>query len=137
MPPAEYVGNSGSGTFLQSGGTNRVNGNLYLGYNSTSNGIYQLSGAGSLTAGSEYVGYSGAGTFTQSAGTNTISGQLYLGYNAAAGGTYQLSGAGGLSTANEYVGYMVREPLRNRAEPIPPITLESVPVESSRSPRAH
>ena len=49
-------------------------GYLDLGDESTSSGVYVLSGSGLLTAQmGEIVGYSGAGTFTQSGGTNTAS----------------------------------------------------------------
>ena len=90
---SEYLGNSGSGTFIQSGGTNRYsgsasNGSLYLGYNSASSGSYSLSDSGILFAGNEYTGYSGSGTFTQSGGTNTVTSVFALG----GGGTYNLSG---------------------------------------------
>ena len=60
----EYVGNQGTGTFIQSGGTNNSS-NLLVGYN-----------AGS------------SGTYNQSAGTNTVTSALSLG----AGGTYNLTG---------------------------------------------
>ena len=108
----EYVGYSGTGTFTQSGGNNNISNynslySLYLGFNAGSNGMYNLSGSGLLTAGSEYVGYSGTGTFTQSGGTNNyLYGPLYLGYNAGSSGTYILSGSGQVSANNnEYVGY--------------------------------
>ena len=105
----EYLGNSGTGTFAQSGGTN--NGALYLGYNSGSSSIYNLSGSGMLTAMYyQYVGYSGNGTFTQSGGTNSgpsytnVGNMLYLGYNVGSSGSYNLSGSGVLSTLCEFVG---------------------------------
>ena len=82
----EYLGNSGTGTFSQSGGTNNV-GNygymgvgLYLGYNLGSSGNYNLSGSGVLATYTEYVGYSGTGAFSQTGGTNNISGYPYSAY---------------------------------------------------------
>lgn len=59
----EYVGYSGSGAFTQSGGVNGVN-YLVLGYNSGSNGTYNLSDTGTLSANgsSEYIGWAGTGT---------------------------------------------------------------------------
>ncbi|MGD0767930.1 MAG: hypothetical protein ABSB42_07005 [Tepidisphaeraceae bacterium] len=99
----EIVGNSGTGTFTQSGGTNTAGANLFLGFSSGSVGQYTLS-AGSLSVASdESVAFGGAGTFTQSGGTNTVSGSLTIANNA--NGLYSLSGTGALSVAgNEYIG---------------------------------
>ncbi|MGO9113050.1 MAG: beta strand repeat-containing protein, partial [Thermoguttaceae bacterium] len=101
----EYVGNSGTGIFTQSGGKNGVSyGNLCLGYNAGGSGTYNLSGSGLLSANTEYVGYSGTGTFTQSGGTHTIANALYLGNNADSSGTYNLTGSGQVSANYGYVG---------------------------------
>ena len=62
-PNGEYVGYSGSGAFVQTGGTNTVSGGtntvssgLYLAYTSTGNGSYTLSGSGVLVSlANEYV----------------------------------------------------------------------------------
>ena len=109
----QYVGYSGTGTFMQSGG---INGsgyfNLYLGYNAGSSGTYNLSGSGQLSPSFyQYVGYSGPGTFTQSGGSHGApSGSyadypvVYLGYNLGSSGTYNLSG-GQFSPYGETVGY--------------------------------
>ena len=79
--PTQYVGNSSTGSFVQSGGTNLLSSNLNLGYNPGASGSYTLSG-GSLSASNiEYVGYSGSGNFTQSGGTNAVYG-IYLGYSS-------------------------------------------------------
>ena len=99
----DIIGDSGIGTFTQTGGTHTVNGiydtGLYIGRGSGSSGTYNLSG-GQLSANcDEYVGYEGAGTFTQTGGTNTITSDLHLGYNSGASGTYNLSG-GTLSAGN-------------------------------------
>ena len=99
------MGNSGTGAFTQSGGTNAASSALYVGYNSGASGNYTISGPASLSAASEYVGYTGTGAFAQSAGTNTVSGTVYLGYNSAGKGTYTINGPGSLSAASEYVGY--------------------------------
>ena len=45
--PNQYIGYSATGSFTQSGGTNSLSNNLFLGYNAGSNGTYSLSG-GSL-----------------------------------------------------------------------------------------
>ncbi len=98
----EYVGNSGGGTFAQTGGTNNP-GTLYVANNGGSQGLYNLSAAGLLTASTEYVGNSGSGQFVQSGGTNSVS-SLYFGSNTSSSGSYSLSGSGMLIATNEYVG---------------------------------
>ena len=106
----EYVGNSGSGGFVQSGGTHSTV-LSYLGYNAGASGSYNLSGG--LLSASECLGYSGSGSFTQTGGTNTLTyGYLSIpnfcfGYNPGSSGTYTLSGSGLLnSMAPEYIGYL-------------------------------
>ena len=47
--------------------TNSVRGSLYVGHEEGSEGTYELSGTGSLSASREYVGYEGTG---RSAGIN-------------------------------------------------------------------
>jgi hypothetical protein len=58
----EYLGNNGTGTFTQSGGTNSFGvsylGGLYLGCIAGSTGAYNLGGSGVLSGYSESVGYS-------------------------------------------------------------------------------
>jgi len=98
----EYVGDSGTGAFTQSGGTNTVTRSLYLGTWAGASGTYALS-AGSLAAGFEWVGTNGTGAFTQSGGTNTVASTLYLGSNSTASGSYALS-AGDLAAGSETVG---------------------------------
>ena len=91
--PTQYVGYSATGTLLQSGGVNALGGagELYLGYNASGNGKYNLSG-GSLSSGlSENIGGPGTGTFTQSGGTNSA-GSLILAQSTASTGTYNLNG---------------------------------------------
>ena len=103
----QYVGSGGTGTFTQSGGTNTVSSNLYLGNAATDNGTYALNGPATLSATTQYVGYSGTGTFSQSAGTNALKNgyvSLYLGYNTTGTGSYSLSGSGSLSAYEQYVG---------------------------------
>lgn len=108
----EYVGYSGTGTssFIQSGGTNTLGfgGNLFVGYNTGSNGTYNLSNTGSLSGNYssgfyEYVGYSGSGAFNQSGGTNTAT-FLFVGSNNGSNGAYNLN-AGSLGAREGYVGY--------------------------------
>src|SRR5208337_927601 len=66
----EYIGYSGTGTFTQTGGSNTVGSNLFVG-----------------TQG-------GTGSYSLSGGTHTVSGDLYLGNNAGASGSYNLSDSG-------------------------------------------
>ena len=105
----EYVGNSGSGSFTLSGGTNSVGqpglALMYLGNNTGSLGAYSLSGSGLLTGAAETIGNSGVGIFTQTGGTNSASGDLYLGNNTGGVGNYSLNG-GLLSSPEQYIGYM-------------------------------
>ena len=98
----QYVGDSGTGSFTQSGGTNMLSGGLYLGYNTGSSGKYILN-TGSLSADSQYLGYTGGATFNQSGGSNAV-GSLCLGYTSGGNGTYSLSQTGVLSAGCEYVG---------------------------------
>jgi hypothetical protein len=84
---AEYVGNSGAGTFTQSGGVHLIGANspqpLYLGYTNSGSGTYFLSGGSLAAYGGENIGgvatfngtlfaQGGSGTFNQSGGVNTI-----------------------------------------------------------------
>ncbi len=104
----QFVGNSATGAFIQSGGSNSAR-TLYLAYGtSASSGSYTLSGPAVLSSPVQYVGFSGSGVFTQSGGTNNYSGsssgQIYLAYNLGSSGSYNLA-AGTLTTTTEYVGY--------------------------------
>ncbi len=105
----EDVGNSASGVFTQSSGTNIVTLSIALGFTSGS-GTYTLGGSGLLSAGTEYVGESGTGVFIQTGGTNNVAvgaygstGGLYVGVDSGVG-SYSLSGSGILSAQNEYIG---------------------------------
>ena len=117
----EIVGDAGTGTFNQTGGTHTIDsfvttGTLTVGHTSGSTGTYTLSG-GSLTVGSldegygdsgygiEVIGDGGNGTFIQTGGTNTINALSSLYYvtlldvGSASGstGAYSLSGTGTLN----------------------------------------
>ncbi len=86
----ETVGDQGTGTFAQSGGTNVATQVTLAGY-AGSNASYTLSGIGGLSAGTENVGLYGTGTFNQYAGTNTA-GLIAIASNSGAYGAYNLSG---------------------------------------------
>jgi hypothetical protein len=103
------VGDSGSssngvGAFNQSGGDNAVGDvGLFLGYNATDQGSYNLSG-GTASAGRELIGFNGTGTFSQTGGTHTLTGSnpegdLSLGNSDTSSGAYTLSG--GLLSVSE------------------------------------
>jgi autotransporter-associated beta strand protein len=82
----QYISGTGSGGFMQSGGTNIVGSSLDLGYQSAGN--YSLSGSGQLSAPSEIVGYTGANSlFQQSGGSNAV-----RNLSIASGNRYLLSG---------------------------------------------
>lgn len=99
-----YIGNSGTGTFTQTGGTFDIGDKaLYIGNGSTGNGQYTLSG-GSFTAYHLRVGENGTGLFEHTGGSVTINSQnLVVGRYTTANGTYNLSGSGVLSAPNEYI----------------------------------
>jgi hypothetical protein len=92
-----YDGYDGVGLFAQSGGEVTAQ-DLYLGYEYPSNGVYELSGTGSLSTAYENIGYqsnnTGVGQFIQTGGTHTVSSQLTV-YN----GSYSMSGNSTLSAA--------------------------------------
>ncbi len=128
---SEYIGNSGTGTFVQTGGSNTVAGYFVLGESSGSSGTYDLSGSGSTLAvsGNEYIGDSGAGSFTQSGGKNTAdfitlgrssgsngvyiqtggsndtAGMIGLGVASGSSGTYDLGGSGSMFAMSDIIGF--------------------------------
>lgn len=90
----EYIGYDGSGIVNQSGGgSTGFAGSLYLGYNPTGSGIYNLEG-GDLHRVLTFVGYSGIGVFNNTGGRHTHEGSLNVGTNSGGVGTYNLSGTG-------------------------------------------
>ena len=99
-----YVGQSNSGTVVQTDGTNTISYYLYICYNAGTIGTYNLD-AGDLSVQSdEHIGHSGAGVFNQDGGTHRISGALRVGYNSGSSGTYNLS-AGELAVSSAIIGY--------------------------------
>ncbi len=63
----QTIGNSGTGSFTQRGGSNTISDGLTLGSSSDGSGSYALID-GSLSAESQTIGKSGTGSFTQSGG---------------------------------------------------------------------
>ena len=87
----ENVGDTGNGSFTQSGGTNSCS-FFYVGANAGSSGTYSLSGSGPLSSSFEWVGNSGTGAFTQTGGNNSPS-FLTIANNAGSSGAYSLAQA--------------------------------------------
>lgn len=98
------IGDHGVGDFVQSGGTNTVAGELVLGKLAGSDGTYELSGTGTLSAGFVSVGYRGAGWFEHSSGSHLVQEAVYLGDTEDGNGTYEISGSGSLVAAGLKVG---------------------------------
>lgn len=122
----EYIGYSGIGSFIQTGGTHTIGGcdspmnNLFLGFESDASGSYTLSGNSSLLTMSSFLniaclGNDGTGSFTQSGGTFTMGGigtnLLYLGVGCGGYGSYKLSGDSSLLALSDgcsnqvFIGY--------------------------------
>lgn len=102
----EYVGIRGTGRFVQTGGTNQVLEDLFLGLETGSDGRYELSG-GELSTGVlggqvypmvETIGCRGTGWFIQTAGRN-VADFVYVAYEPGSHGSYELAG-GEFSVAN-------------------------------------
>jgi autotransporter-associated beta strand protein len=85
----EYIGYSGTGTFVQTGGDHVVLQELDLGYNARSCGTYSLSGTGVLSAPIEKIACdpTASALFQQSGGSNNTSAVVI-----GSGGTLQVSG---------------------------------------------
>jgi hypothetical protein len=106
----EYIGNSGTGNFNQTGGVNSITGTgaFILGFHAGATGSYTLGGGTLVSTNSyEYIGNGGVGNFNQTGGTNSLSGssRLYLAAQGGSTGNYTLGG-GLLSAVNspEYIG---------------------------------
>jgi hypothetical protein len=95
------VGDSGTGTFSQSGGIISNVGTLDVGNATSSTGTYLLSGTGTLSE-NEFIGYSGTGSFFQSGGLNEPISSLYMGQTG--NGAYTLSGGILFVGGNQFVG---------------------------------
>ena len=92
----EYIGNAGNGTFIQSGGTNGIQINLYIA--DGGNGAYSLiAGTLSMSFSPNYedIGDTSPGTFIQTGGVNNMpAGILNVGTNPGVSGLYSLSASG-------------------------------------------
>ncbi len=100
----EIIADRGTGSFIQDGGTHRVEENFRLAANSNSHGSYELN-AGTFSVMNEFIaGYRGTGIFTQNGGTHNVSYEMKLGISSYAEATYNLN-SGELSSYAEYIGY--------------------------------
>ena len=90
MTPMGAMGDVGTATFDQAGGSVSVTNSLYLGYTATGQGWYNLSG-GTLQVANESVGVSGTGEFNQTGGTHTVD-DLRIGQQAGSWGEYTFTG---------------------------------------------
>jgi T5SS/PEP-CTERM-associated repeat protein len=103
------VGDSGTGSFTQTGGTVNVAGQgLYVGYNEGSVGHYNMQG-GFIENSFQVIGFQNSmangdvADFNQSGGNNNAS--LILGSNAGSVGTYELSGSSStINSSGEIIG---------------------------------
>jgi hypothetical protein len=89
----EEVGVVGTGTFVQTAGTNApTNKGLIVGASGGSTGDYQLK-SGTLKATSEIIGSSGTGTLEHTFGSSEVTtGNLIVGNASGGDGTYMLNG---------------------------------------------
>src|SRR6202040_2281892 len=98
------IGGAGSGSFVQTGGTNTTGADssgLTLGSEAAGAGSYSLENDAQLSANVEIIGDQGTGTFDQTDNsTNTVALGLVLGNVAGGSGTYNLDG-GSLSVGND------------------------------------
>jgi hypothetical protein len=100
---AEKIGVQGEGSFTQTGGTHYVNGNLVLGEEAGSKGIYNLSGGSLNEILGPQIGWLGRGTFIQTDGGHQIRDRFFMGCGSGSEGTYELHG-GTLSAGFEDIG---------------------------------
>ena len=99
-----FVGQSGSGEYLQTEGTSIFDYAILAGQPDSS-GQFDLGGSGAATFGSLGIGVYGTGTFVQTGGTNTvgtdtITGLMQVGVEAGSSGSYTL--AGGTLTVGDF-----------------------------------
>ena len=86
-----YVGNSGTGSFIQTGGTNTLANEIDLGESPGSAGTYNMSGGSLQVSSIMMVGVDGTGGFIQTGGTNANP-EIDLAEEAGSVGSYTLNG---------------------------------------------
>ena len=90
-----FVGNEGTGTFVQTGGTVAMTSPanwIAVGYKAGSEGDYELSGTGEVSSYGMIVGNCGTGAFTQTGGAVTLTDELQIGNGSNSHGTYDMTG---------------------------------------------
>jgi fibronectin-binding autotransporter adhesin len=102
---SEFVGNQGTGTFTQSGGSNNAS-LLSVGAVAGSSGTYILNGLSHLTVTNEYIGSGGKGVFTQTNGQNICGNEVDLGRSSGSVGSYTIGGTGAslVAEGSMYIG---------------------------------
>ncbi|KPK83213.1 MAG: hypothetical protein AMJ81_08520, partial [Phycisphaerae bacterium SM23_33] len=98
----EHVGYPGVARFRQTGGTNTIEEELYLGHEKGSSGTYELTGGELRCLSRQSVGFDGDGLFAQTGGLNDAH-FLLLGFRPDSQGSYELSG-GHLRSDHQYIG---------------------------------
>lgn len=92
---SEIVGDTGTGTVVQTGGTHSVTNSLILGNSVGSNGSFTVSDTASLSVGVDlYVGNSGTGNLTIQNGGTVSSATGMVGLNDSSSGSVTVDGAG-------------------------------------------
>ncbi len=82
------VGDTGPATFVQTGGSTRIDADLTIARSRGASGEVELSGGSMSTGGNQYVGFKGNGKFTHNGGSNIIDGSLFVGYDGV--GNYRI-----------------------------------------------
>jgi hypothetical protein len=100
----EYIGYLGSGTFIQTGGTNnnsaRMTSSVVLGGLTGGEGMYDLSG-GRLSTVNLFIGWDGSGAFHQSGGANYNAMGFFIAMNVGSTGEFVLEGTGTIESGRE------------------------------------
>jgi len=99
--PSAILGDEGDALFTQNGGTVRLNGNLLMAGEASSEAVYNLN-TGRLEVVSAEIGWRGDATFTQNDGTVVISGDLLI---AGAGTASYTIHDGTFTATNVDVGF--------------------------------
>jgi autotransporter-associated beta strand protein len=105
--PCEYIGNFGTGTFTQNGGTVSDTDTTYIGFSSTSNGTLNVND-GTFNTPYLYSGYGGTGSFTQYNGSVNVfsgsSGGTVVGNSSGVTGSMTIHN-GSFTTPSIFLGY--------------------------------
>jgi T5SS/PEP-CTERM-associated repeat protein len=102
-----YIGNSGSGDFNQTGGTNTIGRDLVIAAQSGSDGNYSLNGGTLSTVGNIDVGRGGKGTLTIGGGADVSNRDAAIGFLPGSEGEATVTGAAStwITTRDMTVGF--------------------------------